>query len=187
MLTDSDKQFLLRAARLSVESAVRDRCASSLTTEAPSLLVPCGAFVTLHSGNDLRGCIGFIEAEKPLIETVQEVAARAALEDMRFSPVEEKELAYIRIEISVLSPMTVVESFEHIEIGKHGLLIEHGRNRGLLLPQVASEHDWDLETFLTQTARKAGLSPTAWQDHGVRVSMFTAEIFSENDFMSNDA
>ena len=179
MLSDSDKQFLLRAARCSVESAVRSGGPSSLTTDIPSLLIPCGAFVTLRERSELRGCIGYIEAGKSLLETVQEVAAKAALEDVRFCPVEENELEKIRIEISVLSAMARIENMDEIEVGKHGLLMENGRYRGLLLPQVATEHGWDREMFLTQVARKAGLPPTAQQGSEVNVYIFTAEVFGD--------
>ncbi len=179
MLSDSEKKILLHAARCSVESAVRCGSPSSLTTDIPSLLIPCGAFVTLREDSELRGCIGYIEAGKSLIETVQEVAAKAALEDVRFYRLEENELERIRIEISVLSEMVRIEGMDEIEIGKHGLLIENGRYRGLLLPQVATEHGWDREMFLAQVARKAGLPPTVPQGSNVNVCIFTAEVFGD--------
>jgi len=180
MLSDAEKKFLLHAARCSVESAVRNRRPSSLATDRASLLIPCGAFVTLRAGDELRGCIGFIEAARSLLETVQEVAAKAATEDMRFDPVEENELGKIRIEISVLSPMARIDQIDEIEIGKHGLLIENGGHRGLLLPQVAAEHGWDRETFLVQAARKAGLPSLISLTRDANVYVFTAEIFGED-------
>ncbi|MBI1802884.1 MAG: AmmeMemoRadiSam system protein A [Ignavibacteriae bacterium] len=180
MLSETDRELLLRAARSSVESAIRSGSPSLLTTDQPSLLMPCGAFVTLREGDELRGCIGYIEATKPLIQTVQEVASKAALEDIRFYRVEEEELPKIRIQISVLSSMVRIRHTDEIEVGKHGIVIEYGRCRGLLLPQVATENGWDREMFLVQVARKAGLPPMAWQDPDVKIFSFTAEIFGEN-------
>ena len=138
-----------------------------------------GAFVTIREENELRGCIGYIEGIKPLVEAVQEVAAKAAIDDPRFLPVSEEELGVIEIELSVISPLKHIKTVDEIEVGKHGLLIELRNYRGLLLPQVATEHKWDRETFLNQTARKAGLSSYAWKDPDVKISIFTAEIFGE--------
>jgi AmmeMemoRadiSam system protein A len=182
MLSDAEKQFLLKIARQSVESAVRKspeiESTPSLPT-LPSMEKPRGAFVTLRIENILRGCIGYVDPVKPLRETVRLASAKAALEDTRFSPILPEELPDVWIELSVLSPMERITGIEEIEIGRHGVVVDSGRLRGLLLPQVAVEYGWSRETFVGQTARKAGLSFNAWNEPGVTVSVFTAEIFSE--------
>ena len=186
MLSESEKQILLNVARTSIEAAVRPATAGGQLPESDvaeypsSLTTKSGAFVTLRIDNELRGCIGYIEAQKPLVETVQEVAMKSALEDPRFLPVAPEELPTIDIEISVISPMKQIQSIDEIEVGKHGLMLELGNFRGLLLPQVATEYSWDRETFLNQVARKAGLPPQSWKDSRAKISIFSAEIFSEH-------
>lgn len=145
----------------------------------PSLIEKCGAFVTLHSNGELRGCIGYIEGIIPLFETVQEVAVKAALEDPRFEPVTVDELDNIDLEISVLSPLKKIKDVNKIEVGKHGLVIKRGYSRGLLLPQVAVEYNWDREAFLSHTCRKAGIGADQWKDQATEIYIFSAEIFSE--------
>ena len=179
MLSISDKQYLLKTARIAIESAINDAVPATFN-DCPSLLTkPCGAFVTLHEEGELRGCIGYTDAVRPLLQTVQEAAAKAATEDPRFTALTPDELAMIEIEISVLSPMKLVHNINEIEIGKHGLLIERKHSRGLLLPQVPVEYGWDVKTFLNQTARKAGLRSSSWNDSETKLFTFTAEIFSE--------
>ena len=180
MFTDSEKQLLLRVVRDSIEAAVKGIPPPRIEGYPESLAHPCGVFVTLREDKELRGCIGYVEPIKPLIEAVQEVAAKAALEDPRFDPLSARELVHVEIEISVLSPMRRIRTLDEIEIGKHGLIIELGDYRGLMLPQVATEHGWDLETFLSQTARKTGLPSTGWKDPDARIYTFTAEIIGEH-------
>ena len=180
MFLESDKQFLIRIARTVIEAAVSQSPMPAFSRCSPSLMKLSGAFVTLRIGNDLRGCIGYIDAVRPLIDTVKEVAVKSALEDPRFNPLAVEELPSIEIEISVISPMQSIGSIDEIEIGKHGLLIELGNYRGLLLPQVAVEYGWDRETFLSQTARKAGLPSGGWKNPAAKIWTFTAEIFSEH-------
>jgi AmmeMemoRadiSam system protein A len=140
---------------------------------------PRGLFVTLKKGGELRGCIGTLAATGDVTRCVSEYALRAALEDPRFAPLEEDELAQCEIEISVLTAPREIESPEDIEIGRDGLIIEmHGR-RGLLLPQVAVEWGFDRERFLQEVARKAGLPPDAGRHPEARVWVFQAEVFSE--------
>jgi AmmeMemoRadiSam system protein A len=180
-LSDDDKRELLRIARRSIERAVRGHGAAAAKTTSQVLQEPCGAFVTITERGQLRGCIGYTEVAIPLAEVVSEVAVKAALDDPRFPPVSEDELAEIHLDISVLSPLEKVSDVEKIEVGKHGLLLEHGYFRGLLLPQVATEYDWDREAFLQNTARKAGLPSDAWKDKNTTLYSFTAEVFSEED------
>ncbi len=183
MLSDSDKILLLSTARSAIVAAVNDKAIPKLKNIPAHLKAPLGAFVTLKKNHELRGCIGYIESEEPLLNTVQEVAMRSALNDPRFNPVEPEEVRSLEIEISVLSPVPRIKNIEEIEVGKHGLIIESGRFRGLLLPQVPLEYGWDRETFLSQTARKAGLSVNAWKQRETKLSVFSAEVFSETDFI----
>ena len=108
------------------------------------------------------------------------MALAAAFQDHRFQPLRPEELADLELEISVLTPMRRLDQVSEIEVGTHGLYIEQGYNRGLLLPQVATEYKWDRETFLQQTCRKAGLAPEAWKDPATRLFVFTADILSEH-------
>ncbi len=176
-LTEADQQSLLRWAREALEESVRDHRLSEIPVPAGTLGQPCGAFVTLHKGEHLRGCIGYVEALKPLCLTVRECAMAAALQDPRFDPVTPRELPFLRLEISVLSPPEDIRP-EEVEVGRHGLLISRGRQRGLLLPQVAVEWNWDRERFLEETCVKAGLPPDDWK-HGAHLQAFTAQILEE--------
>lgn len=176
-LTDSEKQQLLKLARASLKEAVCSGRLPEVAVPAGALETPCGAFVSLHEGRRLRGCIGHIEAVSPLYKTVRDCARAAALDDPRFDPVTPAELPSLEIEISILSPMVQVAP-EQVEVGRHGLLISSGAQRGLLLPQVAVEWKWDREQFLDQTCLKAGLRRDAWR-HGAKIQVFTAEVLQE--------
>ncbi|MEN3039166.1 MAG: AmmeMemoRadiSam system protein A [Candidatus Kryptonium sp.] len=181
-LTDEEKIELLRIARNSIVSVVNGGDLPEVKPKTENLKTPCGAFVTLMINDRLRGCIGYIEAVKSLAETVNEVAAKSALEDPRFPPVEPFEIDKIEIEISVLSPLSSVESIDEIKIGEHGLMIKKGWRRGLLLPQVAIEHNLTREEFLEHTCLKAGLPPDCWKDKDTEIFKFTAIVFKESDF-----
>lgn len=142
-----------------------------------------GVFVTLNINGELRGCIGFPYPVVELGEAIKHVAVSAAFEDPRFLPLTKKEFKETTIEITVLTepeelrcPFTEFET--HIEIGKHGLIVEYGEQRGLLLPQVAAENNFDVIEFLCETSKKAGLSPVAWK-YGSKVYRFEGQIFSE--------
>jgi AmmeMemoRadiSam system protein A len=139
-----------------------------------------GAFVTLHRLGRLRGCIGHIEATEPLAETVIRCAVSAALHDPRFDPTSREEIPDLEIEISILTPPEIARP-EEIEIGRHGLLISRGWQRGLLLPQVAVEHGLSRERFLEETCRKAALAPDAWKEPETEIRVFTCEVFSEKE------
>jgi hypothetical protein len=141
---------------------------------------PRGAFVTLTLRGLLRGCIGFSEPTYPLYEAVANAAVASASRDSRFAPVTSEELPEIRISISALSPMSRISSPEQIEIGRHGLLVSGAGRRGLLLPQVASEHAWDRESFLRHTCVKAGLAPDGWKHPAAELLVFEAEVFGED-------
>ena len=176
-LNNEERRFLLRLARASLEASVRGQALEVPAEIPPRLREKGGAFVSLHKKNHLRGCVGYVQAAKPLYQTVQEIAAAAALHDPRFEPVRPEELADVEIEVSVLTPCRLARP-EEIEVGVDGLMITLERARGLLLPQVAVEHQWSRERFLEETCRKAGLPPDAWR-RGARIETFQAEVFDE--------
>jgi len=178
-LTHAEQRYLLELARQSVEMSTGASTNPPHGLETPNLLALRGAFVTLKIGGRLRGCIGTVEPRKPLKDTVREMARAAATGDPRFLPIDSMELPAIDLEISVLSPSRRVHSPEEIVAGTHGLIIERGLNRGLLLPQVATEQGWDVETFLGCACEKAGLPSNAWRDKNTRIFIFTALVFAE--------
>lgn len=185
MLTPEEKRKLLEIARESIAHAlVRDRAVrhgrAGGREYTGGLAEPSGAFVTIHIGEDLRGCIGYIESTMPVGDVVSEVAVKAATEDPRFMPMTQGELAHATLEVSILSPLKQIARVDEIEVGRHGLLLELGRHRGLLLPQVATEYGWDREKFLEYTARKAGLPAEAWKDPEAKIYAFSAEIIHED-------
>ena len=177
-LSESERQALLHLARQAVTDAVSR---GQILAEIPSSGIFSqrrGVFVSLHIGKRLRGCIGVVEPEEPLGDSVVRSAASAALQDSRFPAVRPDELSDLQIEISLLSPPLPIR-FEEIEIGRHGLLISRGRQRGLLLPQVAVEHRLSAEQFLAETCRKAQLPPDAWREADTSIYAFACEIFSD--------
>lgn len=139
-----------------------------------------GAFVTLTINNQLRGCIGYVIPIQPLAKTMVDCAIAAAVDDPRFPPLKPKEVPQIKIEISLLSPLKRIKSIDEIEVGKHGIMITSAFKRGLLLPQVAKEHNWDKITFLEQTCDKAGLDKDAWKNPDTIIEIFSADVFSED-------
>jgi hypothetical protein len=186
--TDTDR-LCTPAARRALLALARRAVAACLNGAPPPALddpdlpaFEAGAFVTIEKGGQLRGCIGSLEADRPVAETVARVAASAALEDPRFPPLRLSELGLIDLEISVLGPLEPVDPPDpaRVVVGRHGLVVERGLRRGLLLPQVAVEWQWDADTFLAQTCVKAGLARDAWRT-GARVFRFVAEVFGERD------
>lgn len=178
MLTGDDRRELLRTAR----EAIRHRLAGGTAAAPPRLANPelrAGAFVTVSMSGELRGCIGHPGDDRLLAEVVPECAVSAATEDPRFPPLTLGELAAVHLEISVLGPITEVRNFGDIEVGRHGLIAEQGFRRGLLLPQVASDRGWGLDTFLSHTCLKAGLRADAWKS-GATIHKFEAEVFGED-------
>ncbi len=178
-LSEGDKQQLLTLARTTVECELRGEEPPELTSESQVLNQKRGAFVTLTKWGTLRGCIGYVEAHKPLYQTVKEVAISAALHDPRFPPIGKEELKEIKVEISVLTPPRRIKEIEEIKVGRDGIIIKKGYDQGLLLPQVATEYGWDLPTFLEHTCHKAGLPKDAWQDKDTEIWIFSAEVFGE--------
>jgi AmmeMemoRadiSam system protein A len=180
MLNFYQKELLLKVARESVEAAAKGQPYTPPGTDDPALLRPAAVFVTLHKSGQLRGCIGTVEARDPMIAAVAELARASALEDPRFPPVKPVEVSQIVIDISALTPAKRVEDVSEIEIGKHGLIIQDGHCRGLLLPQVASEWGWTCEEFLDHCCLKAGLQKGHWRKGG-EIYSFAAEVFGEEE------
>ncbi len=178
-LSETDKKFLLRLARRVITAECAGEAIEIEQSPSPVLREPRGGFVTLKKNGQLRGCIGYIEAIKPIADTVIDMAKAAAFNDRRFPPVTADEVAGIDIEISVLGPITPIDDPAVIEVGTHGIIITRGTHRGLLLPQVATEWGWDREKFLEQTCAKAGLPVDTWKKPGTRIEVFSADIFSE--------
>ncbi|MGH9738027.1 MAG: AmmeMemoRadiSam system protein A [Candidatus Acidiferrales bacterium] len=182
-LPSREKQLLLEVARRSLIQGVRRRTSADIFSPITKSLLSPGAFATLHRRGLLRGCIGQIGAPQPIVPLVAYCARAAALEDPRFRPVEPHEIPEIKIELSILSELEVI-AHEHIEIGKHGLMVTSRSKRGVLLPQVASQYGWDATRFLEETCLKAGLDRAAWRAEGARIEAFTAEVFSESELHS---
>ena len=143
------------------------------------MYAPSGAFVTIYKREELRGCLGLIVSESPLVETIAELAGRAATEDPRFASVTKDELDDIRIEISILSPFMEISSIDEIKVGTHGLFIHAGMYRGLLLPQVAVTHHWGRTQFIEETCVKAGLPRDQWKHAETKIYIFSAEIVKQ--------
>ena len=174
-----DKRTLLEIARTTIEHVVRGETPPEYKTDSPVLLENRGAFVTIHKKGALRGCIGYVQAFKPLYLTIVEMAEAASLRDPRFSPVTPDEVPELDIEISVLTPIREIQDINEIEVGKHGIIIEQYNQSGLLLPQVATEYGWDRETFLDHTCQKAGLHKRAWKEPDTIIKIFAADVFGE--------
>lgn len=172
-----DRRRLLTIARAALEARVRRE--RDCTPEIDgALATPHGAFVSIHHGDHLRGCLGRLEADWAIARVVAHLGRAVADSDPRFPSVTIDELPVLTIEISILSPEREMRSPDEIEIGRHGLIVESNGRRGLLLPQVAGEHRWDVETFLNHTCLKASLPPEAWRTTA-RISIFEAEVFGE--------
>jgi hypothetical protein len=176
-LTEQEKETLRNVVKKTLDSCVKTGKVPEFNNFSGHLGEKWGAFVTLTKRGELRGCIGNIVGTRPLITTVAEMTREAALGDPRFPRVQPSELPDIQFEISVLTPIRQVKDINEIVIGRDGIIITQGYNRGLLLPQVATEWGWDLNTFLEQTCRKAGLPNDAWKDKSTIIEAFSAEVF----------
>lgn len=177
-LSEGEKKLLLETARETI-TAVLEKRDPIYKSPTDSLKENCGAFVTLHKKESLRGCIGYLTGIKPLFDTIKDMAVSSAFNDPRFHPVEQKEFSDIIIEISVLSPMEEIDSIEELIPGKHGLYLKKGHSSGTLLPQVAAEQGWDRETFVRYTCTKAGLPTDAYLDGETKMFIYSAVVFSE--------
>jgi len=179
-VSQKDQDYCINLVRQIIKKSLSLPIAEELPpTDSPLLREDCGAFVTLKMDNNLRGCIGRTQTIDPLEKTLKEMARAAAFEDPRFPPLTPQEFSRIKVEISLLSPMEEVESWDLIQVGIHGLMIRKGHHSGLLLPQVPVEQGWDTETFKEKTCWKAHLPPQGWKDPEARLYQFTAYVFGE--------
>jgi uncharacterized protein len=176
MIHASIRHQLLRLARTALEARVRRHRDPPVPSDLA--VSAFGVFVTIHHHDDLRGCLGALDCPDRIVQSVARLAGAVAHDDHRFPPLREHELVATTIDLSMLTPPELVIDHLTIEVGRHGLIIEQGRQRGLLLPQVAPEHGWDRHTFLSHTCIKAGLPRNAWQ-RGATVFSFEAEVFGE--------
>jgi AmmeMemoRadiSam system protein A len=185
LTNDVDRALLLDVAREAIAAHVGGRDARLPPIEGVFARA-AGAFVSLHSNGELRGCVGHIEADDVLGRVIPRCAVAAGSNDPRFPAVAEIELASLSVELSLLGPLEPIEEPEAIDVGRHGLVVESGWRRGLLLPQVAIEWRWDPKTFLARACEKAGLPRDAWKEGvkpgmkpGVKLWRFEAEVFSD--------
>ncbi len=174
--SDEEKRVLKDLARASIEKALFGKEGKSPDIPA-ALKKKRGAFVCLKTSGQLKGCIGYLRGEMPLDETVRRMACEAAFHDPRFMPLDAREWEHTEIEISVLTPMKKIRDIDEIQVGVHGLYIVSGSCSGLLLPQVATEHGLDRQTFLEYTCEKAGLPRDAWRSEGTDIYIFSADVF----------
>lgn len=181
-LRPEEKTELLALARKAVETMVlRHELYAPPEPASAALNREAGAFVTLTCNGQLRGCVGYTSAIRPLYETVRDTATLAATRDSRFLPVGKDELAGIDYEISVLSPLRHVRDAGEIVVGRDGLLAKRGLQEGLLLPQVPVGRHWDRTQFLEQACVKASLGPDAWKDENTDIFRFTAIVFGGSE------
>ena len=179
MLTRDTQRQLLAIARAALEARVRGTRVPEPGSKGANQPGQ-GAFVTIFCDGELRGCLGRVTSDWPLPDLVRHLAQEVADSDPRFTPVAPHELQDIALEVSVLTPEREIRSIDEIELGRHGLIVEQGSRKGLLLPQVPTEHEWDRETFVSQTCLKAGLPADAWR-HGARLLVFEAQVFGEGE------
>lgn len=179
-LSKNEKGILLLSAREAIRKLFEDKPLPRVDySYYPNLAVKTGAFVTIKTDGQLRGCVGYIASDITLFETVCDAAQQAAVNDNRFYPLTYEELPYISLEISVLSPPVKVKNYDEIIIGKHGLILEDEGTKALLLPQVAVENNYTTEQFLAALCEKAGLDPYLWESKFLNINVFTATVFSE--------
>jgi len=176
----SEKKELLKIARQAIREFLETGERRYPDHSNPKYQEHRGAFVTLHRKGKLRGCIGHPLPVAPLLQSVVDNAVAAAFEDPRFSPLTREEFGEIDLEISILTQPLPVKSYRDIHLGRDGIIVGKGLNRGLLLPQVPVEQNWDLEEYISYGCLKAGLPMNEWQK-GVKIETFQAEVFGEKD------
>lgn len=178
--TKAEQQWLLAVARQSIADFLKTGEKKIPRSRNPRFRLKRGVFVTLHRKDDLRGCIGYPLPEMPLLEAVVDNAIASATQDPRFDPVTLEELPDIDIEISILTVPVEVKGVDEVTVGRDGIIISKGFNRGLLLPQVPVEQGWNRERYLSYGCMKAGLQPDEWK-RGVKIEIFQAIVFSEKN------
>ncbi len=183
-LTRQEGHKLLSIARSAIDSCLRNEQGAPESCGEAALNRKAGCFVTIEMDRQLRGCIGTFSSDKPLYVEVAQMAVAAATADPRFYAMSSSDIGRYHLDISVLSDLEKIEATSQIEVGTHGIYLENSYSRGVLLPQVASEYGWDRQTFLEQTCVKAGLPTDAWQSPQTEIYIFSAQIFSDEDFSS---
>ncbi len=180
-MTEKDRKALLKIARETVKSGFSAEKYLPAKPESVFLLSKRGAFVTIHGKNGvLRGCIGMMQSDLPLYQTVRDMALEAAFNDSRFDGIKASELESLRFEISVLTPFKKIKDPKEIELGKHGVMVKQGASSGVFLPQVALETGWGIEEFMGHLCEgKAGLSFDCWKNGKADIYTFEAEIIQE--------
>jgi AmmeMemoRadiSam system protein A len=179
-VNEAQKHTLLKLACDTVKAVVVGEPPPKPTSDDPELNTHCGCFVTLKNRGRLRGCIGQFTSDRPLVESVVQMAKASATSDPRFlaNPVSSRELSHLDVEISVLSPLKKTDNPLGLRLGIDGIYIRKGCTSGCFLPQVATETGWTQEEFLSYCcAHKAGLAEDAWKDPQTEVYLFTAEVF----------
>lgn len=186
MLTKKDGNYLIKTAKKAIDEYIINNIKIDVPKDCPQTLKEkLGVFVTLNKNQNLRGCIGYPEPIEPLINAVIDVSISAATADPRFPKLTEEELTEIEIEVTVLTKPEIIKVSDPIEypkkitIGTDGLIIEKGFNKGLLLPQVATEHKMNNEEFLSNTCMKAGLDYNCWLNDDVKIYTFQGQIFKK--------
>ncbi len=182
MLTKDEKAEILKLARRTIENYIEKDIIIKYTTQNENLKQHAGAFVTLHKDGRLRGCIGMIESNQPLYETIIEMAKEASTGDPRFDAVVPEEIGNLEIEVSVLFPKKRIKSLDEFELGKHGVIVRQGLASGVYLPQVASDTGWTKEEFMRSLCEdKACLPPDCYKDEKTEVYIFEAQVFGEKE------
>ena len=182
-ISSEDKQVMLQIARDSIASIYGTNIESEVDYSIfPILQSRKGAFVTLTKNHNLRGCIGYIISDMPLHKTIEDAARQAAIGDPRFPQLTKEEFSKIKIEISILSEPFPMESYDEIVVGTHGLILTEQGRRGLLLPQVPVEHNMNKEEYLSALCEKSGFHSSFWKEQTLNIEMFTADVFSQEDF-----
>jgi len=190
-LSDSDGIELVKMARKAVTEFLQNNSKINEEGFNSKFDFTSGVFVTLNKQDSLRGCIGYPMPVKKLSEGLIDAAISAATQDTRFNPVTADELAKIVFEVTVLSPPIEIKVEEHLEylkeikVGRDGLIVENAYTSGLLLPQVPTEYDWNIEEFLEHTCQKAGLEKDAWKNTDTKISRFQGVIFKEESPYGN--
>ena len=178
-LTAAERRDLLRLARAAIRCVLDAAASLPHITLTPSLVEPAAAFVSLHCDGRLRGCVGSVMPENPLHETVAHMARSAAFDDPRFPPLSAAEVPTLDIEISRLSRMVPAQP-EDVQLSIHGVCVTRDQHRAVFLPQVATTHQWDRDTLLSELCRKALLPADAWRRPGCSLMVFVAEVFGES-------
>ena len=177
-ITESESKILILLAAKSVAEKIDPGFIFSGTIPdlSGNLCNRCGAFVSVYVDGELRGCIGTFSEEEPLYVNVVNMAVSAATEDSRFSSIQADELSRLELEISILTPRQRIYNPSEIIIGKHGIYLKHGLNRGTLLPQVAVKQEWTPLEFLGNCARyKAGIGWDGWKQ--AEIYTYEAMVF----------